>query len=400
MKWLADSTNWIATQYPGIGVPANLIASNGTDGPGFLYITLDAGDVAAQSELRWIPVGSIPAAFKTFEDGSFIIPAGTPDGTYQFTYRLYQDGADKGTAVVTAVLGLGTIQVTVNVVETTFDTVTAQVQVVPLPVTATVAIVETFQDVFSGRAFNVETATVSIVEFFQDTFSAQVSLGITATVAITESFQDTFSGQVQITNPVVNVQVAIVETMRDTFAAQAELIPTGPIEVTVSIVEPMQDAVSAQVVMAGDLEFPSGIYANIHASILRYISNFGAVHSMVPKNFDDSWDEAELPNANVVGMLGLNIDVEDHFVTGSVQCGISTWEDTNLMLMTRYIDRMLTDLLPTKSLAVYSADTGEKMGLMKVLTGTKVMPVIGSKTRPLQMIAFTFQTTSTYTLND
>jgi hypothetical protein len=140
------------------------------------------------------------------------------------------------------------------------------------------------------------------------------------------------------------------------------------------------------------------IYKDLHASIMKFCSNFAVNSGATFVNFDNSWDEAELPEGDVCGYLGLSFELDDQFVSGTVQIGFSTKNDKNLFRLSNHIAELVELLRPTNKIRVYNADTGGDAGGMVIQNGTKVMPVSGSKSRPVQFIAVAFLTTVTYDL--
>jgi hypothetical protein len=81
-----------------------VVPSAGEHGPSYLYNDLSL-PADANKEIRGLIVTAPSAGtFFAFEDGSFSL-VGAPDGTYTFTYRLFVDGADLGTATATIVIG-------------------------------------------------------------------------------------------------------------------------------------------------------------------------------------------------------------------------------------------------------------------------------------------------------
>ena len=98
----------------GLGVLGSSVPSTGTAGPSFLYndLSLPADN---NVEVRAF-IASPPTAgtFFAFEDGGFTF-IGAADGTYTFLYRLYGNGVDLGTALVTMNIGATTpIPIIVN----------------------------------------------------------------------------------------------------------------------------------------------------------------------------------------------------------------------------------------------------------------------------------------------
>lgn len=88
----------------GLGVVASSVPSSGANGPSYLYNDL-ALPADASSEVRGvIETWPLSGTLTAYEDGSFLF-SGAADGVYTFTYRLYVDGVDKGTATVTITIG-------------------------------------------------------------------------------------------------------------------------------------------------------------------------------------------------------------------------------------------------------------------------------------------------------
>lgn len=87
----------------GLGVRGDAIPPAGLHGASYLANDVDPGDEAR--EFRGLIV-TPPAAgvFYAWEDGAFTL-TGAPDGSYTFTYRLFVDGADLGTATATVLVG-------------------------------------------------------------------------------------------------------------------------------------------------------------------------------------------------------------------------------------------------------------------------------------------------------
>lgn len=112
MSLRADTTQLIsgalvASLYPGHGVRGDAVPSTGTHAPSPIYndLTLPAD---AAKEYRWGVVAAPATGVLTiYENGSFAYapPDGTTSLTTGFTYRLWQDGADLGTAVVSIQIG-------------------------------------------------------------------------------------------------------------------------------------------------------------------------------------------------------------------------------------------------------------------------------------------------------
>ncbi|MBK9362993.1 MAG: hypothetical protein IPM99_18765 [Rubrivivax sp.] len=99
----------VVSLYAGHGVRGDAIPSTGTHGPSPLYNDLSLPADAAK-EHRWgIVTPPATGALVVYEDGSYAYtpPGGTVDLTATYTYRLWQDGVDLGTASESIVIGAG-----------------------------------------------------------------------------------------------------------------------------------------------------------------------------------------------------------------------------------------------------------------------------------------------------
>lgn len=145
------------------------------------------------------------------------------------------------------------------------------------------------------------------------------------------------------------------------------------------------------------------IYRNLHTSLMRFCVDMAqqwTENTPTFLNFDASGDEHQLPKADVIGILGLSLDLDDHLFTGTVQLGYSTWDDTNLFRLVERVDTLLELLKPSNKLPIYdSTNSGDTLkGWVVVENGTRVLPVVRGVTRPIQFIAVRFASTSTFTL--
>lgn len=115
-----DTTDLIASSLvigdTGLGVLGSLIRANtatGTNGPGALYNDWDdSSDDNKEFRAQLLTAPSAGTLFMN-EDGSFSF-TGAPDGSYSFTYRLWVDGVDSGTATVNMTIGSSTTPVTTD----------------------------------------------------------------------------------------------------------------------------------------------------------------------------------------------------------------------------------------------------------------------------------------------
>lgn len=99
----------VVSLYAGHGIRGDAIAATGEHGASPIYNDLSLPADAAK-EYRWaITVPPASGALDPAEDGSYTYtpPTGATNLTATYTYRLWEDGVDIGTATETIVLGSG-----------------------------------------------------------------------------------------------------------------------------------------------------------------------------------------------------------------------------------------------------------------------------------------------------
>lgn len=87
-----------------IGIAGSLVPATGEHGPGYIYNDLSLPADAAKEYRGTVISPPGAGAFAPGEPSGFTL-TGAPDGTYVFTYRLWEDGADRGTGTATIVIG-------------------------------------------------------------------------------------------------------------------------------------------------------------------------------------------------------------------------------------------------------------------------------------------------------
>lgn len=88
----------------GLGCLGSAIPATGTNGPGYLYNDLNLpADSTKQVRGQILSPPSF-GQFFAYENSAFTLK-GAINGTYSFTYRLFVDGVDAGTATSTIVIG-------------------------------------------------------------------------------------------------------------------------------------------------------------------------------------------------------------------------------------------------------------------------------------------------------
>ena len=126
---------------------------------------------------------------------------------------------------------------------------------------------------------------------------------------------------------------------------------------------------------------------DIDASLLRFCADFADRHAnMGVINFDANADESTLPQQDVVGISGVTVLADEGMCEVTVLFGISTREDTNLFRLNTYMAELFEDVLPTRRIKIYDANSGVQIGWMAVTNGTRALAVGGSSTRPLKYV--------------
>ena len=144
------------------------------------------------------------------------------------------------------------------------------------------------------------------------------------------------------------------------------------------------------------------LLVDLHASLLKKTNQLatsiaaltgqpaGAVY------LDSYADEDLLPAGDQVGFSGLTFDTDGQMVDGSFMIGFSTQTDRNLFRLTGGVNAILSDFMPGDRMAVVSGNDGTPKGFMNFVDDTRVMPVAGKASRPIQMIQVNFVTTLSY----
>lgn len=139
------------------------------------------------------------------------------------------------------------------------------------------------------------------------------------------------------------------------------------------------------------------IYKDLHTSIIRFCRDYAETWGPASfVNLDAAWDEAQLPEGDLVGPMGLSFEIDDQLIEGSVQIGYSTINDKNLFRLVDKVSGLAELLRPGSRIPIYDADSGALVGQLMIMNGTRIMPISGTKHRPLQFIGINFGTTITY----
>lgn len=129
-------------------------------------------------------------------------------------------------------------------------------------------------------------------------------------------------------------------------------------------------------------------YMNCCVSIAKVCKDFGDANGLTVYDFDAHATVSELPNADIIGPMEIEVENDEGMLTVMGMIGISLREDLNLFRLRPLVAKLFRDLSPNNTFGLYDAETSKKYGIMKILNGTQVLPVVRSKNRPIQFVAF------------
>lgn len=132
-------------------------------------------------------------------------------------------------------------------------------------------------------------------------------------------------------------------------------------------------------------------YHNIQSSLLRFCADFAAEHGIGVVNLDAHTDEAQWPDADFIGLSEFRVDIEETY-SGACMFGVSTKGDTNLYRMGNLVEELSGLVLPNKNIPVFNAKTGDQIGLIFILKGTRIGAPVVTKTQPILPVAIRFET--------
>ena len=156
MSWASNpdsalSGGWLTSAYPGLGILGSAIPATGDNGGSPV---LNDG-ISAGKEYRWALV--TPPASGTitlYEDLTFEF-SGAANGIHSATYRLWEDGADQGTATIT--LQVGQSHTTISVTLADFVGAVSSVSVPRSAISATL------ENVFGSLSSYPSGTTISTI---------------------------------------------------------------------------------------------------------------------------------------------------------------------------------------------------------------------------------------------
>lgn len=133
-------------------------------------------------------------------------------------------------------------------------------------------------------------------------------------------------------------------------------------------------------------------HRDIYKSLFRFLSDFsdsmqGEGYSLAVLNLEAFATPAEWPKGDFIGIDTSRFEFTDaHRVSVSLTLVISTGDDRNLMRMNEITNHLVSRLIPTRRLPIYSADTGLVRGNLVVRDGTQVDSPVQTESQPARPI--------------
>ena len=132
-------------------------------------------------------------------------------------------------------------------------------------------------------------------------------------------------------------------------------------------------------------------YKNIHSSLLRFVSDFAEEHGLEKVNLDAHTEAKDWPDESFIGVGEVIVDVEELY---RVSCafGLSTVSDPNHYRLSNLVQKLSAKLIPNRTLPIYDAVTGARIGSFYTLKGTRIGAPLKTEYRPVQPIFVTMET--------
>ena len=150
----------------------------------------------------------------------------------------------------------------------------------------------------------------------------------------------------------------------------------------------------------------TNLFKNIRASLAAntqsHINNMASagVTTQAVKNFDfDAISEIkELPQEDCLGFGALTLTNDENTLGGAFMLIVSTYNDLGTLRLIDIMDYLFDTVQPGMKIPLLRYSDGTKLGDLIVETGSTVLPVEKTKTRPLQAINVRFKSSLTQSL--
>lgn len=133
------------------------------------------------------------------------------------------------------------------------------------------------------------------------------------------------------------------------------------------------------------------IYKSLRDSLYAACKAFSTDQSLEATiyNFDAFQESSKLPDGNLIGLHGFNLDTNDELVTVRVNIGLSITNDKSNEILDATCGDLLVYFGPKTTHPLYDADTRLAVGEMTVGPNVSLSPVYQAQQRPLKFLNLT-----------
>lgn len=111
--------------------------------------------------------------------------------------------------------------------------------------------------------------------------------------------------------------------------------------------------------------------------------------------FDDYTLEEKLPAQDIIGCWQLEVEVDDHLLSGTFLLTLSTFNDVGLFRLRNAASLVFDEMKPMQEFNLYQPDGTQVEGTIIVMNGVKMLPVEKGDERPAKTFAIPFKCTRT-----
>ena len=145
----------------------------------------------------------------------------------------------------------------------------------------------------------------------------------------------------------------------------------------------------------------NGLLNIIESSLLAHSKALaGAINGTLGYNtksvlFDDYTLEEKLPAQDIIGCWQLEVEVDDHLLSGTFLLTLSTFNDAGLFRLRNAASLVFDEMKPMQEFNLYQPDGTQVDGTIIVMNGVKMLPVEKGDERPAKTFAIPFKCTRT-----
>lgn len=111
-----------------------------------------------------------------------------------------------------------------------------------------------------------------------------------------------------------------------------------------------------------------------------------------------AYDEV-LPEQDIIGYWKLEVEVDEHFVSGTFLVTLSTLDDIGLFRLRNAASLVFDSLKPMREIGLVQPDGSQVEGSLIILTGGRMLPMEDGLERPAKTLGLPFKCTRTLGLN-